>query len=210
MSAERARVPAVPLQAGAGPDNPPCPACGEPLFGWIGLRPGLAGAVRRCESCGLGVVGQPGSLEEALGALDDLGGEGTARIASRQAFSTWLGGAGWAALEPGTRYLFTVESVRRLVASRDQVVRRARWSPGAGIAIMWQTILNGLTFGRNLALGALGRSAAVPAARPWQRHLDAAISIAAAIPALIVAVPLELTAAATRRGSVVALGIELL
>ena len=48
----------VPLEAGAGPDNPPCPACGEPLFGWIAQKRGLAGPVRRCESCGLGVVGE--------------------------------------------------------------------------------------------------------------------------------------------------------
>ena len=49
--------PVVPLEAGASPENPPCPACGEPLFGWIDQRPGLAGPVSRCESCGLGVVG---------------------------------------------------------------------------------------------------------------------------------------------------------
>jgi hypothetical protein len=200
----------VPLEAGAGPANPPCPACGEPLFGWIDSRPGLAGPVSRCESCGLGVVGEPGSVEEALSALDRAGDGGTVRIANRAGFSAWIGGAGWAGLQPNTRYLFTVESVRRLVAYRDQVVARARWSPGAGIPLMWQTILNGLTFGRNVALGALGRSTAVPAARPWQRRLDAAIGAAAAIPALIAAVPLELAAVATRRGSAISLRFELL
>ena len=41
----REPTPVVPLEAGAGPDNPPCPACGEPLFGWIDARPGLAGPV---------------------------------------------------------------------------------------------------------------------------------------------------------------------
>src|SRR5512146_2075417 len=58
------RTPVVPLEAGAGPDNPPCPACGEPLFGWIDVRPGLGGPVRRCESCGLGAVGEPGSAAD--------------------------------------------------------------------------------------------------------------------------------------------------
>ncbi len=53
--------------------------------------------------------------------------------------------------------------MRRLVANRDQVVVSARWAPGAGIAAMWQTVLNGFTFGRNVALGALGRGTAVPA-----------------------------------------------
>ena len=60
--------------------------------------------------------------------------------------------------EPGVRYLFTVEAVRRLVARRDQVVGRApagrpaRASPRCG-----RRCFNGFTFGRNVALGALGR-----------------------------------------------------
>jgi hypothetical protein len=205
------RTPVVPLEAGAGPENPPCPACGEPLFGWIDRRAGLAGPVSRCESCGLGVVGEPGGAEEALRELDRLGEAGrTAAIADRAGFSAWIGGAGWAGLERGSRYLFTVEAVRRLVARRDQVVASAHWSPGRGIAAMWQTILNGFTFGRNVALGTLGRSAAVPAGKPWQRRLDALISVVVAVPALLVAVPLELTAAALRRGGASTFRFELL
>jgi hypothetical protein len=203
-------TPVVPLEAGAGPENPPCPACGEPLFGWIDQRPGLIGPVSRCESCGLGVAGDPGGPEEALRALDRLSAEGGATIANRGGFSAWIGGAGWAGLERDARYLFTVEAVRRLVARRDQVVKSARWSPGAGIAAMWQTILNGFTFGRNVALGALGRSAAVPAERPWQRRLDALISVIVAIPVFAVALPLELIAAASRRGGAISLRFELL
>lgn len=200
----------VPLEAGAGPENPPCPACGEPLFGWIDQRPGLRGPVSRCESCGLGVAGEPGGVREALSALDRLSEGGTTRIANRASFSAWIGGAGWAGLEPGAQYLFSVESVRRLIANRDQVVTRARWSPGAGIATMWQTVLNGFTFGRNVASAALGRGKAVPAERPWQRRLDALICIVVAIPALLAAIPLELTAAATRRGSTISMRFELL
>jgi hypothetical protein len=200
----------VPLEAGAGPDNPPCPACGEPLFGWIDLRAGLAGPVSRCESCGLGVVGEPGGFGEALAALDQLSDGSLTRIPNRAGFAAWIGGAGWAGLAPDRRYLFTVESVRRLVANRDQVVSRARWSPGAGIATMWQTVLNGFTFGRNIALGALGRASAVPAGKPWQRRLDGLICVVVAIPALLAAVPLELMAAVTRRGSATSLSFELL
>jgi hypothetical protein len=200
----------VPLEAGAGPENPPCPACGEPLFGWIDSRPGLAGPVSRCESCGIGVVGGAGRIAEALAALDRQDEADRVRIANRAGFSAWIGGAGWAGLEPGSRYLFTVESVRRLVANRDQVVAGTRWSPGAGIATMWQTVLNGFTFGRNIALGTLGRATAAPAEKPWQRRLDALISVVVAIPALLVAIPLELTAAATRRGSAISLRFELL
>jgi hypothetical protein len=207
------RVPVVPLEAGAGPTNPPCPACGEPLFGWIDERPGLAGPVSRCESCGLGVVGElgdAGGRDGALAVLDLVTVDRDLRIANRGGFSAWIGGAGWAGLEPGNRYLFTTESVRRLVANRDQVVTRARWSPGAGIATMWQTVLNGFTFGRNVALAALGKGESVPAKQPWQRRLDAMICVVVAIPAMLVAVPLELIAAALRRGGAVSLRLELL
>ncbi len=204
------RMPVVPLEAGAGPENPPCPACGEPLFGWIDQRSGLAGPVSRCESCGLGVVGDPGNAEEALRELDLLGAEQVVTIANRGGFSAWIGGAGWAGLKRDSHYLFTVEAVRRLVAGRDQVVKSARWAPGAGIAAMWQTILNGFTFGRNGALGALGRPGAVPAEKPWQRRLDGLIDVVVAIPALIVAIPMELIAAACRRGGAKTLRFELL
>lgn len=216
MSSERAtrtdRRPAsvVPLEAGAGPENPPCPACGEPLFGWIDLRAGLAGPVSRCESCGLGVVGGSGGVEEALAALDNFSQGDVTRIANRGGFAAWIGGAGWAGLQPGDRYLFTVESVRRLVANRDQVVTKVRWSPGAGVATMWQTVLNGFTFGRNVALGALGRAATVPAEKPWQRRLDGLICVVVAIPAFLAALPLELIAAGLRRGAAVSLRRELL
>ena len=155
----------VPLEAGAGPDNPPCPACGEPLFGWIDSRPGLGGPVQPLRELRARRRRRCRRRAEALAELDRLGGR-EARIANRAGFSAWIGGAGWAGLEPGARYLFTVEAVRRLVANRDQVVAGARWSPGAGIAAMWQTVLNGFTFGRNVALGALGRATAVPAERP--------------------------------------------
>jgi hypothetical protein len=212
MSSTRAgeRTPVVPLEAGAGPDNPPCPACGEPLFGWLDARPGLHGPVKRCESCGLGVVGDADGSADALVALDRLNRDDAIRIVSRASFAAWIGSAGWVGLEPESHYLFTPEAVQRLVANRDQVVVSARWMPGAGISSMWQTLLNGLTFGRNVALGALGRGTAVPADRPWQRRMDALISVLAAIPAILVAVPLELIAAIFRRGAVVKLRYELL
>jgi hypothetical protein len=210
VGTEREPTSVVPLEAGAGPDNPPCPACGEPLFGWIDARQGLAGPVRRCESCGLGVVGETGEVGDALMALDGLTAGETIRLENRAGFAAWLGGAGWAGLEPGARYLFTPEAVRRLVANRDQVVRRVRWRPGAGVGAMWQTILNGVTFGRNIALGALGRATPAPAKQPWQRRIDVAITVLAALPALIASVPLELFAAAFRRGSALTLRVDLL
>jgi hypothetical protein len=209
MSA-RQQTPVVPLEAGAGPDNPPCPACGEPLFGWIDPRAGLAGPVSRCESCGLGVVAEPGSAEDALRGLDPLTEKGTIRIVNRGGFAAWVGGAGWPGLEPDARYLYTAEAVRRLAAHRDQVVCSARWAPVAGVATMWQTVLNGFTFGRNVALAALGRAEGAPAGKRWQRRMDAGISVVVAVPAMLFALPIELVAAACRRGAALKLRIDLL
>jgi hypothetical protein len=202
--------PNVPLEAGAGPDNPPCPACGEPLFGWLAEQERLGASVRRCEACGLGIVGSSQGTAEALAALTRLGDEERARIVNRASFACSLGGAGWAGLEPGVHYLFTVEAVRRLVAQRDQVVRRRRWAPGPGLAITWQTLLNSVTFGHNVALAALGHGEAAPADEPWQRRIDALASVVLAIPAAIIALPVELSGALFRRGAVTDLRFELL
>ena len=202
---ERQPTQVVPLEAGAGPENPPCPACGEPLFGWMDARAGLAGPVSRCESCGLGAIGGPGDAVEALRALDRLEEGGRIRIANRAGFSAWIGGAGWAGLEPDARNLFPDEAVRRLVAQRDQVVVGARWSPRAGVAAMWQTLLNSATFGHNVLAGEANL-----AAKEWQRRIDWLTVAILAIPAMLVAVPMELAAAALRRGSAISLRLELL
>jgi hypothetical protein len=202
-------TPVVPLEAGAGPENPPCPACGEPLFGWLSRKAGLAGAVRRCESCGLALVGEPGGGAAGLRELDSLRREDTVTIENRASFACALGSAGWTGLQPGRRHLFTVEAVRRLVAQRDQVVKSARWLPLASLAATWQTLLNSVTFGRNVALGAVRGLPAVPAARPWQRRIDVLASVVLAIPALLIAIPVELAGGLSRHGAVVSLKLEL-
>jgi hypothetical protein len=199
----------VPLEAGASPENPPCPGCGEPLFGWLDTQLGLSGPVSRCESCGLGVVGE-GDPGEALHALDQLGGDGGTRIANRGSYACALGSAGWAGIEPGARYLFTTEAVRRLIARRDQVVRSARWAPLAGIAATWQTMLNSVTFGHNVALAAFGRARGVRADAPWKRFIDGLASVVLAVPALAIALPVELVGGVVRRGAVVKIRFELL
>jgi len=199
----------VPLEAGAGPDNPPCPACGEPLFGWIGQRAGLAGPVRRCESCGLGVVGEPAGAEEALRELDNHRDDDAIQIENRASFACSLGGAGWSGLQPQARHLFTLEAARRLVARRDQVVKSCRWRPLASLAATWQTLLNSVTFGHNVALGALRNAPARPAAEPWQRRIDALASVFLALPALLLALPVELAGGAIGRGAVISIRVEL-
>jgi hypothetical protein len=202
--------PVVPLEAGAGPENPPCPACGEPLFGWLAAKPGLSGPVRRCESCGLGVVGEPEGPEEALCELDRSRGGETIRIENRGSFACSLGSAGWSGLQPQARHLFTLEAIRRLVARRDQVVKSRRWQPPASLAATWQTLLNSVTFGHNVALGRLRGIPAVPASEAWQRQIDALASVVLAVPALLVAIPVELAGALFGRGSVYSLRTELL
>jgi hypothetical protein len=200
----------VPLEAGAGPENPPCPACGEPLFGWIAAKAGLAGAVRRCESCGLGVAGDPAGPEAALHELDALRDGEAIQIDNRAGFACSLGGAGWSGLQPQARHFFTLEAVRRLVARRDQVVRARRWRPLASLAATWQTLLNSVTFGHNVALGGLRGLPSMPAPAPWQRRIDALASVVLAIPALLVAIPVELAGGFSGRGAVYALRTELL
>lgn len=207
---ETEATPVVPLEAGAGPENPPCPACGEPLFGWIAQRRALAGPVRRCESCGLGVVGEAGDAEAALRELDSRHDGDLLVIENRASFACSLGGAGWAGLQPQVRHLFTPEAVRRLIARRDQVVTKTRWRPFAGLAATWQTLLNSVTFGHNVALATLSGATSTPAPKPWQRRIDALASVVLALPALLIAIPVELLGAARGRGAVVSLRLQLL
>ena len=193
-------LPHVPLEAGAGPDNPPCPVCGEPLFPWVPLPLGT-GMTHRCEACGLGALSRTGTTEDALADLDRSGSDGLEVVfENRDSLQAWLGGGAWSGLGTDRAYRFTPDSIRRLIANRDQVVAGMKWLPVASIAGMWQSGVNLFTFGHNVATGALGRAIAVRAARPWQRGLDLFISVALAIPIAIIAVPLELLGALLRRG----------
>jgi hypothetical protein len=155
------------------------------------------------------VIGDAAGAEEALREIDSLRQGDAVQIENRASSACSLGGAGWAGLRPGARHLFTVEAVRRLVAHRDQVVKSARWRPLAGLASSWQTLLNSVTFGRNVALGALRGVPAVPAAQPWQRRIDALASVVLALPALSIAIPVELFGGLSRRGAVISLRLEL-
>jgi hypothetical protein len=187
--------PSVPLEAGIGPDNPPCPACGEPLFGWAMVRPaGLP--VRRCERCGLAVKGGPTERSEAAAAATAAAAGGESP--NRASLQAWIGGSGWSALEPERRFLFTPESLRLL--------GHAGARPRPAIAAMWQTLLNSFTFGHDVALGRLGRAIATPAREPWQRRLDLAISLLATPLALPIALLAELIAAAAGRGGRLKIG----
>jgi len=225
-------LPHVPLEAGAGPENPPCPACGEPLFPWVGM-PVASGIAHRCEACGLGVLSHgekfhfprrdeqgaeipaetfdPGTAADALAELArDQAGDGTYVFDNRNSLAAWITGGAWVGLGTDDRYRFTPKAVTDLIAARDQVVTKTRWRPLRGIAVMWQSGLNMFTFGQNVVMGGLGRSHVVAANRPWKRGLDWFISVVLAIPAIVVAVPLELLAILFRRGASARASVQVL
>ena len=182
--------PVVPLQSAAGPEHPPCPACSNPLFPWLTEPWREAETVLRCEECGLGVAGKPESQAEARATATRGGGNAP----NRASLAAWLGSGAWAGLEPGRRYLFTPDAMSRLVPDTPPP------RPALGIALMWQTLQNSFTFGRNLVLGRSGRALATPAQKEWQRRLDWVIVVATALPLLLVAALLEVPAALAGRG----------
>jgi hypothetical protein len=184
--------PVVPLQSAAGPEHPPCPACSNPLFPWLTEPWREAETVLRCEACGLGVAGKPGSTAEAreIAVRDGAGAPNRASLAA------WLGSGAWAGLEPGRQYLFTPDAMTRLAPNAPPP------RPALSIALMWQTLQNSFTFGRNLALGRSDRVLATPARKEWQRRLDWVIVVATALPLLLFAALFEVPAALAGRGGV--------
>jgi hypothetical protein len=191
MAVREDQRPVVDLRTATGAENPPCPACGDPLFGWALLRPGEV-PVRRCETCGLGLLGAAAEREEALAALARFRAERHGSAPNRASTQAWIGQSGWSALEQQRRFLLTPEAVWRL----DGGPVRSR----AAVAAMWQTLLNSFTFGHNVALGRLGRATATEAAKGWQRGLDLSISLLAAPLLIVIAAPLELGSALAGRG----------
>jgi len=203
-------MPRVPLEAGLSPDNPPCPACGEPLFPWVGLPVGT-GVAHRCEACGLGTLSRTGLASDALADLDrDRADDGTYTYENRQSLQASITGGAWSGLGTERAYRFSPQSLRDLVSDRDQVVKSSRWMPGSGIATMWQSGINMFTFGHNIALGAFGKALKIPARRSWQRALDVFITVVLAIPAIVLSVPIELIGGLFRRGGKYRVKLEVL
>jgi len=206
----RIEMPTVPLEAGLSPENPPCPACGEPIFNWI-LLPVDTGVAHRCEACGLGVLRQTATTEEALADFDrGQRDDGWIEYQSRTSLQAGFTGGAWSGLGTDRAFRYCPEAIRRLVATRDQVVKRSRWLPGRSILAMWQSGINMFTFGHNLALGRFGRARPTPAKRSLQRWLDVFISITVALPVLLLALPLELIGGLFRRGGAYRVELEVL
>jgi len=160
-----------------------------------------AGLAHRCESCGLGVLGKTGTTADAIADLERAAGEdGSIVFENKASVQSFVTGGAWSGLGTEHTYRFTPESIRRLVATRDQLVDKTSWMPGVSILNMWQSGINMFTFGHNLALGAFGKAVATPARKPWREWLDRFITVVLAVPSMLFAVPIELIGGLFRRG----------
>ena len=204
----------VSLEEGAAPGSPRCPADGEPLFVWIeteGFGPREDQVIDRCESCGLVVVrdavpSPDHAIDELLlGREEDGHGGVSVRADNAASLQAWLGAENWAALRPGGRAIHpTPRAAKLLLARRGLEVRRIRHLLVPGMASMWQTLLNLLTFHRDFASEAVSRrlrpGTGRSAAAFW---IDAVVTVLAAIPTAIIAVVLEAGAVLARRGGAI-------
>jgi hypothetical protein len=209
---------AVTLEQGASPGAARCPACDEPLFVWLetsGYGPREDQVIDRCENCGLAVVRDAApsaelAMDELLPGARRVGDRLLFRAPNAASLQAWLGAENWAALAPGGGGIKpTSKALEMLLARRGLRLRRVRNLAGAGMASMWQTLLNLLTFHRDFAAetvsGRLRPGSGRGRAAFW---IDAAVTVLAAIPTAIIAVVLEGGAVLARRGGVIEIQAE--
>jgi hypothetical protein len=204
---------AVSLDQGAEADATRCPACGEPLFVWVetaGYGAREDQVIDRCENCGLvavrDAVPSPDHATEALLLGREERGSGVAiRVDNAASLQAWLGAENWAALRPGGRGIKpTPRAASLLLARRGLDVRRVRHLARAGMASMWQTLLNLLTFHRDFASEAVsGRLRPGTGRGRGAFWIDVLVTVLAAIPTAIIAVVLEGGAVLARHGGVI-------
>jgi hypothetical protein len=209
----------VSLEEGATPGGTRCPACGEPLFVWVeteGFGRREDQVIDRCENCGLvaerdSVPSPDHAVDELLvGREEDAEGGTSVRADNAASLQAWLGAENWAALRPGGHSIKpTPRAAGLLLARRGLEVSRIRHRIRPGMASMWQTLLNLLTFHRDFASEAVsgrlrpgtGRSRAAF----W---VDALVTVLAAIPTAFIAVVLETGAVIARRGGAIEIQAE--
>jgi hypothetical protein len=203
----------VSLEDGATPGATRCPACGEPLFVWLeteGFGPREDQVIDRCENCGLVAVRDAvPSPEHAVDALLMGREEDGTRLAihadNAASLQAWLGAENWAALRPSGRGIHpTPRAAALLLARRGLEVRRVRHLIRPGMASMWQTLLNLLTFHRDFASeAASGRLRPGTGRGQAAFWIDAVVTVLASIPTAIIAVVLESGAVVARRGGAI-------
>jgi len=192
----------------------PCPACGATLYGWTAahdpLDRGRKIVLDRCENCGLAVTRrrQPPDADAELHRLVSGNENGIVEIVApnRRSFQGAIGGAQWAGLEPELwRIHLTPEALRLLLAKQGLAVTESG-TPFRNSAFrsMWQTIVNAFTYRDNFIRNR--RAGRIPDPESGRDRflygLDWAVSVLVAIPAAIVALPLELLATVCARGGV--------
>jgi hypothetical protein len=140
-------------------------------------------------------LGEEGSSAEVLPGQGELASvlESAYRLPNARSLQAWIGTDSWVRMDGRSPWLITPDAASR-------VEPRLEWAVRPDFAGMWQTLLNLFTFGHNVALGRLGRAAASPARKRWQRGVDIGITLVAGLPLLVVALVLEGVAAAFGRG----------
>jgi hypothetical protein len=209
---------AVSLDDGVAPDATRCPACGEPLFVWVetlGYGAREDQVIDRCENCGLAVardsVPSPEAAADALlSGREERDTRVVARMDNAASLQAWLGAENWAALRPGGHGIKpTPRAAALLLARRGLDVRRVHHLVRPGMASMWQTLLNLLTFHRDFASEAVsGRLRPGTGRGRAAFWTDAAVTVLAAIPTAIIAVLLEAGAVIARHGGVIEVEAE--
>lgn len=190
--------------------NRTCPACGQPLYGWLEL-PTRAGPalLERCENCRLGLAAGLQSEDVRHELLTHArrrpDGGLEVRVANRDSWQARLGEGNWAALEPG-RGLYPTPRSLELLAAKAGLTPVGISSPGwgRGQLWMWQTLVNAFTFEQNFAIGV--RAGLIRPSGGLKERLkygiDALVTVLATPLVLVVSVPLELIAALTGKGGV--------
>jgi hypothetical protein len=183
-----------------------CPACGEPLYGWVVVG-GEGGrgheperVLDRCEACGLGIAHETDQVPL------EAGEGGPISVPNRRSWQAGLGGSHWAPLRLEPRGFYpTPEALARLLDRAGLEAQRLRQPAlGTNQLWMWQTLMNALTFHDGFAVRVLGGRLGLPDARSRVTFaLDLVVSLVAALPVAVVSLPLELLAVAMRRGGLI-------
>lgn len=209
----------VSLEEGAVPGGARCPACGAPLFVWVeteGWGPREDQVIDRCENCGLAVPresvpGAEAAAEQLIGSEGpDPQGRLVLRLPNAASVQAWLGAENWAALRPGTASIKpTPRAAELLCEKRGLRLARVRHLAAPGIASMWQTLLNLLTFHRDFATeAASGRLRPGTGRGRVAYAIDVIVTVLAAVPTAILAAFLEASALVARRGGVIELRVR--
>ena len=205
--------PTVPLEEGVAPGSARCPACERPLFVWVeteGWGPREDQIIDRCENCGLAVARDAvptaeGALAQLLGSNGNGAVELSFRVPNAASLQAWLGAENWAALKPGDDAVKpSPVAAELLLEKRGLTLTRVRYLASPGMASMWQTLLNLLTFHRDFAGEAVSGRLKPGTGRGRAAYaIDVLVTIFAAIPTAFLAVVLEGVAVAFRRGGVI-------